>query len=421
MTWQIAILISLLPAPAATTEPASDSRVAPPVQRYVEEALERAPSVAVLRARLAAANARIEPAAALPNPTAEVMIQDIGVPSANSWDEGMMMGQLELKQQLALPNKRTARRNGALAQSGVAAAELVQLRQQLATEVRRSFGRLYAIDRERELLTAARELLGLLAATAAARYSAGQAEQEAVIKAQIETLRVAERDDDLLAERRAVVAALNRLLGRSPSAYVEDVLVLPAVELPPQPWSTAALANAPSLAIARAGVDAAASASAAVTVERWPDFMVGGAFGMQSPASPLVQLRFGVELPVWWGDKQEPLERAAQSELRQAKAELHDQESLVQAELTRLASQWERDQVQIVRYREGILLQTAAALDAARASYLAGRGDFSTVVEDFNLWLAARVQLAQREAARYITWAEVEQLLATTETVERAQ
>jgi outer membrane protein TolC len=54
--------------------------------------------------------------------------------------------------------------------------------------------------------------------------------------------------------------------------------------------------------------------------------------------------------------------------------------------------------------------QTSAAFDAARSSYLAGRGDFSAVVEDFNLWLEARVQLARREADRFAAWAEIQSL-----------
>ena len=417
MTSPIAILMAMLlmqwTDSQASTEPTA------PVERFVDEALARAPSIAALRARLAAANARIAAAAALPDPTAEMMLQDIGVPNRNRWDDGALLGTLELKQRLALPNKRSARRAAALSASGVAAAELVQLRQRLATEVRCRFGQLYAIDRERELLVTARELLGQLAEAAAARNGAGQVEQEALVKAQLESLRLAERDDDLLAERRSVVAGLNRLVGRPPDAFVDDVVALPAVELAPQPWSVAAQSNAAALAVARAGVDAATSAAAAVAVERWPDFMVGGALGMQSPASPLVQLRFGVDLPVWYGDKQEPLERAAQSELRQAKAELRDLESLVQAELTRLAARWERDQAQIERQREATLPQTATALDAARVAYHAGRGDFSTVVEDFHLWLDARVQLARREADRFTTWAEVEQLVAARERSER--
>ncbi|MBN2359894.1 MAG: TolC family protein [Deltaproteobacteria bacterium] len=385
------------------------------MQRFIEEALVRAPSVAVLRARLAAANARIEPAAALPDPTAEIMVQEIGTPTRDSWSEGRMLGAIELRQQLALPNKRRARRQAALAVSGVQAAELIALRRALATEVRRNFGRLHAIDRERELLGAARELMVLLEATAADCRPAGQERQEAVAKVQIEALRLAERDDDLAAARRTTVAVLNRLLGRSPGAFVDEVAALPEIAPPPLPWREAALAQAPVLAVRRAAVAAAESEAAAVAVERWPNLLVGGALGMQSPLSPLVQLRFGVELPAWIGDKQEPLERAARLEVRQARAELRDAETAVLTELTRLAARWERDTAQIARHRDDMLPQTAAALDAARASYLAGHGDFSTVVEDFELWLEARAQLARCEADRYVTWAEIDELTGELE------
>jgi hypothetical protein len=33
------------------------------------------------------------------------------------------------------------------------------------------------------------------------------------------------------------------------------------------------------------------------------------------------------------------------------------------------------------------------------------------VIEDFNLWLEARVQLARREADRFTAWAELQQLV----------
>ena len=65
---------------------------------------------------------------------------------------------------------------------------------------------------------------------------------------------------------------------------------------------------------------------------------------------------------------------------------------------------------QAERYREGILPLTSAMLDAARASYFTGRGDFSTVIEDFKLWLEARVALARREAERFAARAEFDRL-----------
>ncbi|HSN85757.1 MAG TPA: TolC family protein [Thermoanaerobaculia bacterium] len=102
--------------------------------------------------------------------------------------------------------------------------------------------------------------------------------------------------------------------------------------------------------------------------------------------------------------------RAAEAELEMARRELDDALAQAQAEVTRLTARFRLAERQIVRFREGILLQTSATLDAARASYLAGRGDFSTIIEDFDLWLEARVQLTRREADRFAAWAEMEQL-----------
>ena len=96
-----------------------------------------------------------------------------------------------------------------------------------------------------------------------------------------------------------------------------------------------------------------------------------------------------------------------------AQAELRDSEAEARAEAARLAAQWQRSEKQIQRYQQAIVPQTSAAIDAARSSYLSGRGDFLTVVDDFNRWLDARVQLASREAERFSTWAELEALIVS--------
>ncbi|HYN20330.1 MAG TPA: TolC family protein [Thermoanaerobaculia bacterium] len=93
-----------------------------------------------------------------------------------------------------------------------------------------------------------------------------------------------------------------------------------------------------------------------------------------------------------------------------ARQELLDAELTATSEAARLTAEWERADRQMIRFREAIVPQSSAAMDAARSSYLAGRGDFSTVVEDFGLWLEARVQLARREADRYAAWAGLKRL-----------
>ena len=90
-----------------------------------------------------------------------------------------------------------------------------------------------------------------------------------------------------------------------------------------------------------------------------------------------------------------------------------DAEAMVRSEAASLLAAWQNADEQANRYRQGILPQTSAALAAARSGYLTGRGDFSTVIEDFNLWLEARVALARREADRFIAFVAFDRMAGT--------
>ncbi|HLE61179.1 MAG TPA: TolC family protein [Thermoanaerobaculaceae bacterium] len=385
--------------------------VAPPVEQLVAEALGRAPSIAALRARLAAAREMVVPAGALPDPMAELMLADIDFPKWTVGKEDMSMLGPEVRQNLLYPGKRAARRAAARAEAEIRGTELDQLRRQVAETVRVLYARVYALDKEKEALAAAGELLDMLAATAASRYSVGEAEQEAVIKAQLEISRLGERLDDLAAERATLVASLNRLLDQPGGSPLGEVKALSEVSPPDDEWEGRAAANSPAVTVRQAEAAAAERRVTVAELELKPNLTAGTAIGLRGGLDPAVTFRFGVEWPLWRRQKQEPMIRAAERELEMARAELRDAQAMARAEAARLRAAWERAERQVRRYRQAIIPQTSAAIDAARFSYLAGRGDFSTVVEDFNFWLDARAQLAMREADRFMVWAELETLI----------
>jgi outer membrane protein TolC len=323
----------------------------------------------------------------------------------------MSMAGVELRQGLPYPGKRRARAEAAQGTTLLRAAEVAAEERRVAAEVRSLYAGLYAVDQERRALAAAGELVDLLAATAASRYGAGTGEQEAIVKAQLEASRLGERLDDLDAERTALVAELDRRLGRRDGSGLGEVAELPPVDAPGGSLALAAVEGSPAVRTARAAMVAAERRLAVARLDRRPDFVPSAGIASRGPLGAVLTLRFGVELPFWRKQKQEPMIRAAEQELEMARGELADAEAMAGAEAARLAARWQQAQRQIVRFREAILPQSSAALDAARASYLNGRGSFSDVVEDFGLWLEARVQLARREADRFSAWAEVERLI----------
>ncbi|PWB74579.1 MAG: hypothetical protein C3F15_07770 [Holophagae bacterium] len=397
--------LALVPGAVADT-------AAPPVEELVALALDRSPSLDALEARLSAAREMVAPAGALPNPMAETVLQNIGLDDLTLGSMEMSMLSVEVRQDLLWPGKRTAARDRATAQAEVEAARLELARRTLAAQVRVVYARLYAADRERQALAAAEELLDMLAETVAARYAAGEAEQEAVVKAQLEGSRVAEQLDDLLGERSRMVASLNRLLDQPGGDPLGEVAQLPPPAFPEGSWEELAEANGPDVAVAARAVDDAERRLAVVSLEAKPNLSAGAGLGYRGDLDPALILRFGVEIPFWREEKQKPAIRAAEHELAMAQAELRDAVALARAEAARLVAEREQADRQLLRYREAIVPQTSAAVDAARASYLAGRGDFSTVIEDFELWLEARAELARRESDRFAVWAQLEALVA---------
>ncbi|MBZ5587946.1 MAG: TolC family protein [Acidobacteriia bacterium] len=387
--------------------------LAPTVDELVAAALDRSPSIAALRERLAAAREMIGPAGALPDPMVDFALTDMGFPKYTVGTQEMSMIGPEVRQGFPFPGKREARRQAARAETQIRAAELERLKRLVAAQVRTIYARVYALDREDEALQAGQELLEMLGATVAARYGAGQAEQEAVIKVQLELSRVDERLDDLTAERKALVAGLNRLRDLPGEDALGRVVLLPPVSVPTPSLEGKVLAESPEVVVKEATVSAAARRVEVARLELKPNLSAGAALGLRGSFDPAVTLSFGLELPLWRKEKQEPMIRAADHELAMARADLRDAQAAVSAEAARLAAEWQRSERQVQRYRQAIVPQTSAAIDAARASYLAGRGDFLTVVDDFGRWLDARVQLAAREADRFAIWADVQALVAS--------
>ncbi len=413
LTGAVMACAALSAAPSRGQQSAAVADTVPPgdVEAFVADVLAHAPSLAALQARSAAAAQGIRAAGALPDPRLEFMLQDVGFPSLTLGREAMSMAGFEVTQGLLWPGKRRARSAVATAEAGVAVTEVTAFRRRLAAETRMLGAALYALDRERDLLNSSRELLEMLAATVTARYATGEADQEAVLKQQLAVTRLDERLADLEASRAGLAAEINRLCGRSGDAPVGVIASLPDVTPPAPTPAATAVTGAPEVVVRRAGLQAAQARLTLARAEKHPNAVAAAGYGYRDGFDPVVTLRFGLELPLWSGRKQEPQARAAAYELAAAKHELAAAEAAADAEATRLAAEWRRDEAQVLLYRESILPRTSAAFDAARANYLVGRADFATVAEDFRMWLEARVELARRQADRFSVWARIAALV----------
>ncbi|MBA3035304.1 MAG: TolC family protein [Desulfobacterium sp.] len=385
---------------------------APPIEELVSEALEKSPAINAVKDRFAASKELITPASALPDPMLEFTLEE-NVSSLSS--PNFIKGEMMLKQELPFPGKRSTLGKSAGAESEMEFANLVYTNRQITKDVRTIYAELYSIDSELDALKLAQELLKMLEATAAVRYSTGEGDQESQIKAQLELSRLLEKMTDITAKRKEMSAGLNRLLGRSGNHLIGKVVSLPVVSLTQEQLEKPeqlAFTNSPSVLLRTYAVKAAKYRVESADLDFWPDFFVGAGIGYDNNYEPMGLLSFGITLPLWQNVKQKPLKRAATLKVDESAKLLEEAKLAASSEITNLIARWNRDQKQIVIYKDAIIPQTSAALNSARASYLSGRADFSVVIEDYNLWLDARTQLARREADRYVTWAGFDALTA---------
>lgn len=384
--------------------------VAPPVDELVAAAIANSPMIAAERARLGAALESVSPAGALEDP----MLDASGAFAVMDGEPEFSTATLELSQEIPLGGKRGLRREAAEADAEARRTSLVRTEREVAMNVRMTYAELYELDRELEYLAAAREHLKLISAAAAARYAAGESDQEALLKAQVAVSRLLSRKAELDSERATLVAEMNRLLDRPADTSLGVVTKLPETEWPAWADDTAPT-QTPDVRERDAGIEASEHRWEAARKDLWPDLVVGVGGGVErnwvdGGQMPMGMARLGITLPIWQGARQRPMIRAAQQERAMASAEKRDAEARARSALTRLGAQWQKANRQVTLFREAVVPQTHAALDAARAAYLAGRGDFSMVVEDFNMWLDARVELAGREAERFRIWSELDAL-----------
>jgi outer membrane protein, heavy metal efflux system len=387
---------------------------APPVEELVKLAIDRAPSIAARRARLAAAQAVLPVADVHADPFVEFEFRNGGFPGWTLGSDPMTMMGGSIRQPLVSKGRKEARRAEASAEVDLRHAETDKTACDLTLAVRTVYARVYAIDRERAILRDAEEMAKLLAETASLRYASGASDQAAVLRAQIERSRLAERETDLDGERSAAVATLNRLLDQpagTPFGQVESLPEPTALPAPPADLPNLAAEVAPEVAVRKADVAAATRRVETARQDLKPVYTVGGAFYWQGNTDFVASVTLGIEWRLHKSRRQEPLIAAAQQELEASRYDMKDEAAGMRADAARLVEEARRADEQIQRYRSGLLPQSSAAFDAARASYLSGRGDFASALDEFRRWTEVRVELARREAGRFATWGELDVLV----------
>jgi len=374
-----ALALGVLAArPVAGQAPSDTLRLAD----VLAEARGANPTLVAARLSADAASYRPSRAGAWPDPELTVGLMNRPLDGFGT-GEMMTMNTVTLTQMIPWPGKRGFDADQYRALADAKQLDAAETERQLEARVAAIYADLAAADRSLAIMAHTRTLLQEFADVSRARYAVGEGIQQDVLQAEIAVARMREDILVLEQERVALAARLNAVLGRPATAPVG------AVELPtprdslPGADSLMALASVrrPALLAAEERIRAADAGYRQARRELYPDFMVSVGYGQRPQYVDMMTVMVGVTLPLWAGARHLPLrdEMAAMRSTEEAMA--RDLANETFAALAELRADAERARRLSVLYREDVLPQARAPVQAALSAYRVGTADYMTLVE----------------------------------------
>jgi len=395
----LALALALASSPAGALDD-------PALAAAVREALERSPEVARARADVAAEQQRAPQVGAFPDPTLSLGIQNdsfnqinIGVMETSFW-------QVMVTQPIPWPGKRGARAEAARAQASTVAARLARVELDVEAAVSSAWVDLLLVRGQLALLAKLETLWREAEAVVRARYGIGAVPQSDLMRAQLELTRLTTQRLALEGSARARTEELTRGRGPPLDEPVEMMRPLAEADLPDLATPERAVAEAeersPDLAAARLSEAAAGRRVEVAERDRYPDLAVGAAVMFRGSLDPMWAATVSIGLPVF-----SKRGAAVTESTERRRGESEGVEAVARVVRLRAAERQTAlaSLLATLRlYREGLLVQSDAAVRATMSQYRVGKVPFASVLEavrglvgDEGGWLDTQAQ-AQRVA-----------------------
>ena len=337
-----------------------------------------------------AATFRIAPASALPDP----MLTYAGAPDTAGGPRGFQE-RVEISQTLPWPGKLDLQKSRASAQAEATASSYEDRRLLIIAAAKQLYAEWAYIHQSLDLKYQHRELLQEMVGVAKARYSAGKALQQEVLQAEVEAAQI---DTEIVSHHRRkveVLARLNALLNRPPTAALPPPAGLPeSVELPGMPTlQSLALENHPELHRLRSNVRAAKSELGLAEKDYFPDFKLAGGYNsLWDDEDKRWWLGVSINIPFDFSNKRDASRDAANAEVMRYQWALSDSEARIIADLQESLARVSELEQTLTIYRERLLPLARASLETSLANYRSGKSGFITSID------AQRKQLQTEDA-----------------------
>lgn len=402
------LLISFVPLRAASQSGEADTTR---LWDLVGELLDRNPEIEASRQQMTLMGAKVAQEASLPPP--ELIFMREGMPSFR-YSEAMF-SRIELMQMFQFPSKLATRKEVAEINAEHAHHDHMAKELEVIYRLKTAYAELWYAQQSIRLTRENGELLRQALAVVRARFGAGTAGEEEVLKASLESAR---NDNLILSLRQREVAAKSMIMALldRPDRDTLGTAVMPdapVLGVPLDTLITIGMEYRPMLLHDSLSVVEQKTLLSAARQEFIPDFRLGIQY-MTAPTGGFNgwTVTAGVTLPFapWTLGARAGRIDESEAAVNRASAELDASRAMVRSEIRETYSRAAADRDQVESYRGAILPRAGASLRAALASYRSGKGDFLMVLDSSRMLRDVRMEelMLRMDFARSIAALEQE-------------
>jgi outer membrane protein TolC len=325
----------------------------------------------------------------LPDP--QLVLQQVNVgsprPFAGFTNSDFAYIGLGVSQDFPYPGKLRLRRELASKDAEVTGKKVEAMRRAILSDLKMAYFRIAFLTKQGGILDGDRELLRQMEQAAEVKYRSGLGNQQEVLQAQLEQTKLLREITANRLEAGRLQAALKQLLGRPQTApdVITEEISQTALTRNFDELLSAVQSNNPQVSGAQKSVEKQKVAIEIAKKDFYPDFNAQFMWQRTDPSQfrAYYQFTLGARIPIYRKRKQQP-------ELAQAEIDKRRAESEVQAQLQEVSSTLRQQYVAVEKstellgmYRDGLLPQARAELEAGFAAYQSNRQDFETLLASF--------------------------------------
>ncbi|NOR21734.1 MAG: hypothetical protein GQ476_03445 [Candidatus Aminicenantes bacterium] len=366
------------------------------LSELIEEALSQNPQIKAARNEWEASLQVIPQAKSLPDPMLSYSYFGQSVETRL----GPQRNKFSLSQKFPFFGKLSLK--GEIARKGASVLEeqYMAVKLNIVLKVKKAFFSLFWLDRAIRIAQEEKEVLERLTKIAEKKYETGEANQQDVLKAQLEISKVQDKILILNQRRRAIAAELNALLNRRPDSLVGEIeeFEVPELRFELEKLYEWAREMRPELRKAQHFIEKNEESLKLAKKNYFPDFRLmfdyidigGGTTTNIKDGRNSWMASVGINIPIW-RKKLHAAEAEAAAKLKASQDSYENVQNETLSRVNELFFEVETASEQVNLYKYSLLPLAEQSLKASEVGYLTGKVDFLDLLDAERMVLLIRI------------------------------